>query len=114
MNALIVFFAGVGLTIAVSFIVLRYLKAYLQKILVDLCGTEQRANFWMAFCNVTLILVPLICAMHYRPELGQYAPVLLDLVDQIKWALVGLAASVLAIGLVISRFIAKDQMAKSQ
>lgn len=47
-----------------------YLKAHLKNLLVELCGTEERASFWLAFSNVTLVLVPLIFALDYQPEFG--------------------------------------------
>ena len=37
-------------------------------LLVDLCGSAERANFWTAFSNVTVALVPLLFALNYHPE----------------------------------------------
>ena len=70
MNRVTIFLIGVGTTVAVSVLAVGYLKSSLTKILIDLCGTQERATFWTAFSNVTLILVPLIFALHYRPEIG--------------------------------------------
>lgn len=60
MNEVGIFLAGIVMSVVVCFLVVGYLKSHLQKILVDICGNEMRANFWMAFSNVTLILIPTI------------------------------------------------------
>lgn len=105
MSEITVFLSGVGLTGIVCFSVVGYLSPHLQKILVDLCGTELRANFWMAFSNVTLVLVPVIFAMQYNPDVIEHKPMVVGLIHQFRWALIGLAGSVLCVGFVISRFI---------
>jgi len=112
MNEITVFLSGVGLTVVVCFSVVGYLKPHLLKILVDLCGTEPRANFWMAFSNVTLVLVPVIFAMQYNPDLTEHKPMVFGLIYQFKWALIGLAGSVLCVGFVISKFIPFNPPAK--
>jgi hypothetical protein len=105
MNQVSVFVIGVGATVAVGFIVVGYLKSTLRKILVDLCGTEDRANFWMAFANVTLILTPTAVALGARPEAGQNSPLTFQVGAQMEWALIGLVASIVTLGFVISLFI---------
>ena len=62
-----VFLVGVGSTALTSFCAVAYLTPSLRKILLDLCGTVDRANFWTAFSNLALILTPLIFAMHQVP-----------------------------------------------
>ena len=57
MTAVTVFLADVGVTSGVSLIVVAYLRRPLRAILADLCGTAERAKFWSAFSNVTLVLV---------------------------------------------------------
>ena len=105
MNITQIFLAGAGTTVAVSFAAVVYLRPHLKRVLVDLCGTEDRAGFWTAFSNVTLILMPLIFAMQYRPETGPATSAALEVGTELKWALMGLVASVLVLGLVLSMFI---------
>jgi hypothetical protein len=104
MYEMISFLTGIGCTAIISFAVVCYLRPRLQPLLVDLCGTQERANFWSAFSNVTLVLVPVVAAMHYRPDRPD-APLLFVVNDQLKWALIGLIVTVVTLGLVISRFI---------
>ena len=44
-----IFLAGVGLTATAATPVVWYLRPHLYGILVDLCGTTERARLWMAF-----------------------------------------------------------------
>ena len=99
------FLIGIGLTLVGSLAVVIYLRRHLRRILVDLCGTEPRADFWAAFSNITLVLVPLICALFKRPEGGTGSAVFFDVSAQLTWALIGLVVAVLILGFVIGRFV---------
>lgn len=105
MNDISTFLIGVGMTLAVSVIVVAYLRRHLTKILIDVCERESRAAFWTAFSNVTLVLVPLICAMFHRPAIANDSSSFFEISAQLKWALIGLIGSVVILGLVIARFI---------
>lgn len=109
MTNVTVFLVGVGSTALASFCAVAYLTPSLRQILIDLCGTTVRANFWTAFSNLSLILTPLIFAMHRIPEGDPQTPLVLQLGAQIEWALIGLVATVLMVGLVISRFIPRPR-----
>jgi hypothetical protein len=104
MSAATVFLIGLAITLASALVVVMYLRRPLKTILVDLCGTVERAEFWLAFSNVTLTLVPLIFALNYRPE---NQPLIFAISSQLERALVGLAGSVVVLGLVLSRFISR-------
>ncbi|MHC4846192.1 MAG: hypothetical protein ACYTCU_08525 [Planctomycetota bacterium] len=108
MNDIGVFLTGLGNTLVITLGVVAYLRPHLRRILVGLCGTESRADFWTAFSNVTLILVPLVAALFRRPELDDQSAVFFEISAQLKSALIGLIAAVVLLGLVISRFIPRD------
>ncbi len=72
-----------------------YVKKHLRTLLIELCGTTERANFWLAFSNVTLVLVPLIFALDYKPQL--------------KYALVGFVITLCSLALILFRFIPRDK-----
>ncbi len=99
------FLAGVGATAAIALAVVVYLRPSLNKILADLCGTQDRANFWSAFSSVTLVLVPAIFALHFRPEAGEPQSVIFELSTQLEWALMGLVCTMVALGFVLANFI---------
>ena len=105
MQPLQAFLLGLGVTVILAVAVVWYLKSYLRAILVDLCGTEDRADFWMAFTNVTLILIPMIFAMESYPAPSDGSAVAFQFVGQLKWALIGLTAAVVGVGAVLKSFI---------
>jgi len=74
-------------------------------VLGDICGTETRAEFWTTFSNVMIAIVPSIFALHISPSLGTPESWAVSLSHQIKWGLIGLAVTVLTMGVVVSLFI---------
>ncbi len=105
MNGTVVFVGGLGFTIVICALVVWYLKPHLYNVLVDLCGTGERAKFWTVFSNIILMLVPIAFAMSYRPAVGQGIPAVFQVTDQLRWTLIGLSVSVIALGIVVGRFI---------
>jgi len=103
MSVVTVYLLAVALTLVASVVVVLLLRRPLLNLLIDLCGTQTRAAFWAAFSNVTLVLTPLLGAMHRQPGAGEPA---FELAAQLEWALGGLLASVLVVGVVLARSIA--------
>jgi len=112
MNATWLFVTGLCLTLAVSSLVVCYLRKPLEKILVDLCGNQDRATFWTAFSAVALGFVPVIFALSDEPSSNAAGSPLLQVADQLKWGLVGMVFSVLALGWTLSRFISRSMPKK--
>jgi hypothetical protein len=86
-----------------------YLARHLRSLLIELCGTAERANFWMAFSNVTLVLVPLIFALDYRPEFGPDKLVVFEVAAQLKYALIGFIATLGALSVILLWFIPREK-----
>jgi hypothetical protein len=100
-----VFLLDLVFTVIVSIGLLSYLSKHLRILLVELCGTAERARFWLAFSNVGLILVPLILALDYRPEIGPGRAVIFEVAAQLKNALIGFALTLGALAVVLVSFI---------
>jgi len=100
-----VYLGGVTVTFITSLLVVAYLRSPLRAILTDLCGTVERANFWLAFSNVTLVLVPLSFALSNQPQMDAIRPVALEVSTQLRMAFIGLAITVVILGIVIGGFI---------
>ena len=86
-----------------------YLKKHLRLLLIELCGTAERASFWLALCNVTLVLVPLIFVLGYVPVLGPDKNVVFEIAGQLKAALFGIVITLGGFALVLLKFIAQDR-----
>ena len=100
-----IFFAGIFMALTISFSVIWYLRRHLKNILVDICGTKPRANFWIAFSNIALVITPLIFATAIMPENNCATDGVIRLIAQIRWALIGLMFTVLALGATIQKKI---------
>ncbi len=105
MSASLFFATGLTLTLLVSLAVVRYMNAPLRRLLQELCGNPQRSEFWAAFSNITVTLVPVVFAMDYEPATQPGSLSLMEVGNQLKWGLVGLVISVLMLGWILSRFI---------
>lgn len=115
MSAVAVYLSGLTLTMAVVSFALRYLRNPFEIILTDLCGTADRARFWMSFSNVILFLVPFVLALDHRSEAFNWQNTIFDLSGQIETAMIGFGVSVLVVGFIVSRYIPRTsrmQLAK--
>lgn len=101
------FITGATTTLISALIAVRYLRAPLRALLIELCGTGERAAFWAVFSNVTITLVPVIFAMQYVPEPAPGRTAVVEVATQLKWGLAGLLGAVVILGFVLSRFIPK-------
>jgi hypothetical protein len=99
------FASGLSITLLAGFAVVRYLSGPLRTQLRELCGSDERAQFWAAFSNTTIVLTPAIFAMLDPPAPDSSASALLMVTGQLKWGLIGLVGSVLTLGWILSRFI---------
>jgi hypothetical protein len=61
----VLFLMEIIISISISSLVIIALSKVLEKLLVDLCGTENRAKFWVIYSNVMLYLVPLLMVIMF-------------------------------------------------
>lgn len=104
MNAILFFVIEVALTVVVSTMLVRYLHPFLRKILMDLCGTEERAQFWGAFSNILLMGMPIIFALNYRPEASTSEQLFFEIARKLSGNLGGLLFALICIGFIVSLF----------
>ena len=103
------FLLDVALTAFLSLGIVAYIKKHLRILLIELCGTTERASFWLAFSNVALILVPLIFALDYKPEFGPDKTAIFEMATQLKYALIGFVITLGSLALILFRFIPRDK-----
>ena len=104
MNSIVSFLVEVTLTLIVFSLVVAYLRPFLRRILVDLCGTEERAQFWMTFSNILLIGLPLIFALSYRPEATNGEELFFEVVGRLSGNLAGFLVAMIGVGMFVSLF----------
>ena len=104
MNTVAVFGIEFVLTILVGLLLMFYLRPSLYRVLVDLCGGEERARFWLAFSTVLLIGVPAASALGYRPVLGTFPDSFFDLAQQLGRNVMGFLVALVALGIVVAFF----------
>ena len=103
---------GISLSGCLGLLVAVYLQTCLKNILKDLCGTEARVAFWMAYTNVVLVGVPMAFSMMSTPDRSNPLPAVLQISGQLKWALLGLLMAVAICGRGIVDFIPRQGGAK--
>jgi hypothetical protein len=104
MNTILSFAIEVGLTLIVSALLAGYLQPFLRKVLLDLCGTEDRARFWTAFSNILLIGVPVTFALSHHPEAENPEALFFEIAGKLSGNLGGFLAALIGIGLIVSFF----------
>ena len=104
MNNIGCFFIEIAITLIVTAIVTRYLQVFLRKVLLDLCGTEDRAQFWSSFSNIVLIGLPMIIALNYRPEATNFETGFFEIASKLSGNLAGMLFALVGLGFVVSIF----------
>lgn len=104
MNPFFALSIEVTLTILVCALITRYLSPYLRRILVDLCGTEDRAQFWSAFSNILLIGLPLIIALGFHPEASTPEAAIFEILGRMSGNLAGYLFALIGIGIIVTIF----------
>jgi hypothetical protein len=104
MNTILMFFIQLVLTFVVCFFLTAYLRPVFKRVLVDLCKTEARAQFWTTLSNILLITLPVVLAMGYQPLPLQAGRVFFDVAGQLRWNLLGYIAALIIIGGIVSFF----------
>lgn len=104
MNTVFSLVIEVILTLIVAVALVGYLRPFLKKILVDLCGTEDRAQFWTAFSNILLIGMPLILSLNYKPQSVRVQDLFFEVLGRLGGNLGGLLLALVGIGFIVAFF----------
>ena len=104
MNTIALYFIEIATTLIVCCAVVITLRRSLRRVLVDLCKTEERAQFWLVFASILLVGLPLIFGMGFNPSATSVEKAFFEAANQIKWNLLGFLVALMGIGAVISFF----------
>lgn len=104
MNAVIGFGIEFVISVVACVLVFLYLRRALQRVLVEICGGEERARFWTHFSAVILIGAPAAAALGYNPTFGYTTNPFFGIMAQLERNLFGLLIAVMALGFVMGFF----------
>jgi hypothetical protein len=104
MNPIMSYLLEIALTLAVCLMVTAYLRPYLKRVLLDLCGTEERAQFWTAFSNMLLIGLPMILALTYQPKAKNTEELFFEIVRKLSGNLGAYLFALVGAGIMIAFF----------
>lgn len=104
MNSILIYFIQLISTLVVCLGAVMYLRRSLRRVLVDLCATEERAEFWMVFASIILIGLPLVFGMGFSPEATLPDKAFFEAANQVKNNLFGFLLALMGMGGVISFF----------
>ena len=104
MNSIFAFLIEVVATFVICALTFRYLRPFLSRVLVDLCGTEERAQFWTVFSSIILVGLPLLFGLMYHPEARKSEELFFELTRRISVNLVGFMFALVGIGFIVTFF----------
>jgi len=104
MNTILAFLLEVIITFAICVLTFRYLRPFLNRILIDLCGTDERARFWTAFSSIILIGLPLLFSLMYHPQTQKAEELFFELTRRISGNLISFMLALAGIGCIVSFF----------
>jgi hypothetical protein len=104
MNTVTPFLVQISVTLVACLLLAAYIRAALRRVLVDLCGTEQRAEFWTSFSSLLLVLMPIVFGLGFAPEATALDAAILEAAGQLRWNLFGFVLALLMIGGAVAFF----------
>ena len=67
MDQLSLFIIEVAISCIISFSLIYLIKPLLREILIESCGTTTRADFWVMFSLLMLVIAPLLLVIYFAP-----------------------------------------------
>ncbi len=104
MNSLWIYCIQLVVTAGVTLAIVVWFRPYLHSMLVDLCGTSERAKFWGMFSYILLLGLPLLFSLGYNPLKSVAETQFFDIARQIRTNLLGFLFAWIGIGGVILFF----------
>jgi hypothetical protein len=99
-----VYLIEITITLLISIFTIRYLRPFLIRILMDLCGNEDRAKFWTAFSNIVLGGLPLLIALTYKPQDLSPVGLFFEVAQRISGNLSGFLIGWVGVGFMVALF----------
>lgn len=106
MQAYTIFLMEIVASIGISVFVIFLIRPLLREVLVETCGTQNRANFWMMFTQLMMIISPLLIVIFFThiDDFADIAPVIV-FKDALFRSLLGVFIGLLIVGQIIRKSI---------
>lgn len=115
MNTLSLFSLEVLFCAGISIAVIALIKPLLREVLIETCGTPTRAEFWVMFTQLMLIISPLLIVVFFAPTDTRHAINLAEAMqDTLFQSLLGVFIALTVIGQVMwtsIRHVTRDKTA---
>ncbi len=112
METIIFYLVGVAMAALVSLMTIAVIRKSYREILEELCGTAQRAGYWVRMSEVCLVVITVFSAItfHGYQALDRPGAVELfwDLMGQVSWILAAVFASLTVIAFVVVRSLPRE------
>jgi hypothetical protein len=105
MSPLSLFLIEVGIAVFSSTLVVAFLTRPLRRLLIDACGTVERANFWVAYSDAMIFIAPLVATVVFGKSSDLYTPTLPFYKAALGSTLFGIFVALAAVGLQVARIL---------
>ena len=114
MSVLTLFIIEVLICLLISLVVIYLLTPVLRNVLTDGCGTAARAEFWVTFTQLMLVVSPLLLVIYFAPTGAAVHPNLAEAIqDTLFLSLLGDFVALSMIGKVMWRSVTSDLAAEA-
>lgn len=105
MSPLALFLIEVGICVVASTLVTAFLTRPLRRLLIDACGTPERANFWVVYSDAMIFIAPLVVVLVFGRSSDLHAPTLPFYKAALGSALAGVFVALSAVGLQVAKML---------
>jgi hypothetical protein len=105
MSPLSLFLIEVAIAVLSSTLAVAFLTRPLRRLLIDACGSVERANFWVAYSDAMIFIAPLVATVVFGKSSDVFTPTLPFYKAALGSALFGVFVSLAAVGLQVARVL---------
>lgn len=103
MSQFLLFLIEVAICFVASGLLAVAITRPLRRLLIDICGTLERANFWVVYCNAMIVIAPLVASVLFGKSGEVFTPSVTFYKAALGSALSGVFVALAAIGLQVAR-----------
>lgn len=106
MNNGLLFLSEIGLSLIISLFLIYWFTPLLRDVLIETCGKQNRADFWVRYTHFMLVISPLLIVVFLSNAPDSPEPnIIMQIQDTLFHILMGIFIALVAIGKVIWKSI---------